>query len=660
VTTQPETTVHDPPGTEPSGVLVVDDRTENLFALAAVVEPLGVRITTATSGEAALRCLLRDDFALILLDVRMPGLDGFATASMIKKHPRTAGIPIIFLTAFDEHFEHVQQGYSSGAVDYIVKPFDPWVLRSKVQVFLDLHRKTRQLELQTAQLSAHVEQLRASRAALADAERMAQLGGWEVDVPADRIIGSDQTRRIFGWPLDDPLPPASTILQQLRLPGGIDSSSLLKVEHRLSMEAQLVRLDGDVRRVVINAEPHAEPRVGRRRIVGTIQDVTEQRAARQALSKATRELQHERELVHLLQASMAPPTLPEIAELEVAACYRPADSGLAGGDWYDLIPLPGGDVLLVIGDVAGHGVPAASSMSQIRTALRVTAFNQPDPAAILQEAQRYLASSVTGTFATVLIGRLDPSTGICRLASAGHLPPVCRQGDHAAVAWMPVGPPLGTGIETPYEEATVEVAPGGSLVLYTDGLIERRGELLDDGLARLQQCVGAAAGNSWDLVDHVTRSLCDDSEVTDDIALLVVRRRALSDSFTLSTTANVDQLSSIRASVKRWLVANGVEPPQVADLVLAVGELAANACIHAYPPMSAGPVRLEGKLEGETIRVQVSDDGRWSNRTAVDGGRGLSLIRALGVELSVDTQGPGTTAVITSKVTRAVPTEARS
>jgi serine phosphatase RsbU (regulator of sigma subunit)/CheY-like chemotaxis protein/anti-sigma regulatory factor (Ser/Thr protein kinase) len=653
VTTNTAAPVEDPPGTEPSGVLVVDDRPENLFALEAVVEPLGVRVTTAPSGEDALRALLRDDFALILLDVRMPGLDGFATASMIKKHPRTAGIPIIFLTAFDEHFEHVLQGYSSGAVDYIVKPFDPWVLRSKVQVFLDLHRKTRQLERQAAQLSAHVEQLRASRAALADAERMAQLGGWEIDITADRIVVSDQAHRIFGWPLDDPLPPASTILKQLRLPGSTDSSSLLAVDGRLSLEAQLVRPDGDLRKVVLNAEPHNNGHLGGPRIVGTIQDVTEQRAARQALSEATRELQHERELVHLLQASMAPPTLPEIAELEVAACYRPADSGLAGGDWYDVIPLSDGDVLLVIGDVAGHGVPAASSMSQIRTALRVIAFSQPDPATIMRDAQRYLATSVPGAFATVLIGRLNPSTGVCRLASAGHLPPVCHHDGEARVTWMPVGPPLGIRMETPYEEAIVEVAPGSSLVLYTDGLVERRGELLDEGLARLERSVEAASGSTWDLVNHVTRTLCDESEATDDIAMLVVRRRDRADTFSLSTTADVEQLSSIRASVRRWLSSCGMDRAQVADLVLAVGELVANACIHAYPPLAAGPVRLEGELVGDSIRMKVSDEGRWSNRTAVDGGRGLSLIRRLGMELSVHTEGPGTTAVVTTDIVRA-------
>ena len=118
-------------------ILVVDDRRENLLALEAVLEPLGVPISCAESGEDALRELLRDEFALILLDVQMPGLSGFATAELIKRHPRTAHIPIIFLTAFDERLDDVARGYSSGAVDYIVKPFDPWTLLSKVRVFLE-------------------------------------------------------------------------------------------------------------------------------------------------------------------------------------------------------------------------------------------------------------------------------------------------------------------------------------------------------------------------------------------------------------------------------------------------------------------------------------------------------------------------------------------
>ena len=126
-------------------ILLVDDQVENLLALEAVLEPLGLRLVRAESGEDALARLLREDFALILLDVQMPGMDGFQTASFIKRRDKTRHIPIIFLTALSKELHHVFRGYSAGAVDYVVKPFDPMVLRSKVQVFVDLYRKERAL-----------------------------------------------------------------------------------------------------------------------------------------------------------------------------------------------------------------------------------------------------------------------------------------------------------------------------------------------------------------------------------------------------------------------------------------------------------------------------------------------------------------------------------
>ena len=124
-------------------VLLVDDRRENLLALEAVLEPLPCRCISVTSGEEALKALLQDDFAVVLLDVQMPGLDGFETAELIKGRERTSAVPIIFVTAISKERSHVYRGYFAGAVDYVFKPYDPAVLRSKVAVFLELDAKTR-------------------------------------------------------------------------------------------------------------------------------------------------------------------------------------------------------------------------------------------------------------------------------------------------------------------------------------------------------------------------------------------------------------------------------------------------------------------------------------------------------------------------------------
>jgi CheY-like chemotaxis protein len=144
---------------EPARILLVDDRPDNLLALEAILASLGQTLVRASSGEDALKALLADDYAVILLDVQMPGMDGFETAAHIKRRERTRDIPIIFLTAINREPQHAFRGYSTGAVDYLAKPFDPWVLRAKVAVFVDLHRKNRQLRRQAELLAERMSGL---------------------------------------------------------------------------------------------------------------------------------------------------------------------------------------------------------------------------------------------------------------------------------------------------------------------------------------------------------------------------------------------------------------------------------------------------------------------------------------------------------------------
>ncbi|QKW09536.1 response regulator [Streptomyces sp. NA04227] len=138
-------------------ILLVDDRPENLLALEAILSALDQTLVRASSGEEALKALLTDDFAVILLDVQMPGMDGFETAAHIKRRERTRDIPIIFLTAINHGPHHTFRGYAAGAVDYISKPFDPWVLRAKVSVFVELYMKNCQLREQAALLRLQIE-----------------------------------------------------------------------------------------------------------------------------------------------------------------------------------------------------------------------------------------------------------------------------------------------------------------------------------------------------------------------------------------------------------------------------------------------------------------------------------------------------------------------
>jgi len=143
--------------TNKARILLVDDRGENLVALEAILSSLNQVLVPVRSGEEALKALLVDEFAVILLDVVMPGMDGFETAAHIKRRPKTRDVPIIFLTAASAEPDHAFRGYAAGAVDYISKPFDPWVLRAKVSVFVELYAKNRQLREQAELLRSRLD-----------------------------------------------------------------------------------------------------------------------------------------------------------------------------------------------------------------------------------------------------------------------------------------------------------------------------------------------------------------------------------------------------------------------------------------------------------------------------------------------------------------------
>lgn len=196
------------PGT--AKILLVDDRPANLVALEAILGSLNETLVRAGSGEDALRALLHDDFALILLDAQMPGMDGFETATRIKARERTKDVPIIFLTAndFDTHLAY--RGYATGAADFLAKPFDPWLLRAKVQVFVDLWHASRKLSTQADLLRRSLDQ-RTTQPGRVDVDVVTDLRSRlagveeavaELDTGGDMGPGGDARRRL-GKRLDD-------------------------------------------------------------------------------------------------------------------------------------------------------------------------------------------------------------------------------------------------------------------------------------------------------------------------------------------------------------------------------------------------------------------------------------------------------------------------
>ncbi|MEW2545509.1 response regulator [Streptomyces sp. NPDC047002] len=183
-------------------ILLVDDRPENLLALEAILSALDQTLVRASSGEEALKALLTDDFAVILLDVQMPGMDGFETAAHIKRRERTRDIPIIFLTAINHGPHHTFRGYAAGAVDYISKPFDPWVLRAKVSVFVELYMKN-------CQLKEQAELLRLQLAG-ADEAKEQEPAGLLAELSA-RLAAVEEQAEALSKQLDDDAADASAV-----------------------------------------------------------------------------------------------------------------------------------------------------------------------------------------------------------------------------------------------------------------------------------------------------------------------------------------------------------------------------------------------------------------------------------------------------------------
>ncbi|OIV37348.1 protein kinase [Mangrovactinospora gilvigrisea] len=369
--------------------------------------------------------------------------------------------------------------------------------------------------------------------------------------------------------------------------------------------------------------------------------------------------EHERAL--LLQRSLLPPGRPAASGLSIACRYLPGSTASeVGGDWFDVIPLPGHRTALVVGDVMGRGLRAAVSMGQLRTAVRTLAMLDLEPAevlAALDEIARGLADPPTLPgparggdagggpsrpaqenpedlseiyLATCVYAVYDPVTRRCTFANAGHLPPVVvRPDDPPLMLDLPSGLPLGVGAGgEPFEEVDIELPDGALLALYTDGLVESRNHALEDGLNLLRRSLAAPARDLEDVCDHVLGAL-HPHHGEDDTALLMARIDALADDavgdWTLPPQA--PSVSKARELTRVWLSERGLDDlVDVAELL--VSELVTNALRHGY-----GDIRLR-LLRDRSIVCEVWDSAlaqpRQRRARATDeGGRGLQLVGML-------------------------------
>ncbi|MFF3675797.1 SpoIIE family protein phosphatase [Streptomyces sp. NPDC002120] len=381
------------------------------------------------------------------------------------------------------------------------------------------------------------------------------------------------------------------------------------------------------------AEAGTEPEVHTGVLIH-LADVTDHAEAVERLRASER---RQREAAVTLQRSLLPQELEQPDDLRVAATYQPGGTEAAvGGDWYDVITLGAGRTALVIGDVMGRGVRAAAVMGQLRTAVRAYARLDLPPHEVLQLLDGLAAEIDASQIATCVYAVHDPNEGLLAYASAGHLPILVRDEDGTVRrAADPTGPPLGTGGWL-HTSGTIALGPGSTAVLYTDGLVERRGEDIDEGVAALERALSGAQGTPAVICDRLMRALGVDADHDDDVAVMVLQQPARTGADAeLFHNAALELLGGIEAAPRARAFAQGVLaswrfPVELCDLgVLAASELVANSLQHGTPPMRLRLRRTDRRL---IIEVTDGDDHLPRRRRAEPGdetGRGISIVATI-------------------------------
>ncbi|MEW2161387.1 SpoIIE family protein phosphatase [Streptomyces sp. NPDC007084] len=363
-------------------------------------------------------------------------------------------------------------------------------------------------------------------------------------------------------------------------------------------------------------------------------DVTDHAEAAERLRASER---RQRETAVTLQRSLLPQELEEPDDLRIAATYLPGGTEAAvGGDWYDVITLGGGRTALVIGDVMGRGVRAAAVMGQLRTAVRAYARLDLPPHEVLQLLDGLATEIDANQIATCVYAVHDPNEGRLVYASAGHLPILVRNEDGTTARGdEPTGPPLGTGgwIHT---SGSVPLGPGSTAVLYTDGLVERRDEDLDEGIASLERALAGATGTPQVICDRLVRAAGVTAEHDDDVAVLVLQHPSRTGhDGELFRNAALELLGGVEATPRARAFASGVLtswrfPAELHDLgVLAASELVANSLQHGTPPMRLRLRRTDRRL---IVEVTDGDDHLPRRRRAEpadEAGRGIAIVATI-------------------------------
>ncbi|TDQ00941.1 SpoIIE family protein phosphatase [Labedaea rhizosphaerae] len=752
-------------------VLIADDNADMRDYLTRLLAP-GYAVTAVGDGQALLDRARTDLPDLVISDIMMPKVDGLAALAALRASPRTAGIPVVLLSARAGQ-EAAVAGLRAGADDYLVKPFSSVELLARVRTTIELSRlRNRQNEWRTAMVDSLQEgffvcrgdgtvievnaafdtilgfgpeglpyrvrhpwlpdaesepeaeqQARTAFATLLEAPsgtitvpvthrdrhrvwvRVTFSRTFDPDTGEQLIVGTfrDITAEHYAVQREGALSALGWRLVSAGSLGGALAGAMAEFRalwHAKRVLAATYVTRGGAPTAVYAGEGDSEPadRVwadvapdlreaadrlrdrpfqlpvslysehgdltgitidhplgrlvlvvdlgGRRRFSREDETLLALLAGHlaQGLRRA-QEIDQQRETALALQhAILGPAHLPP----RFAVHYEPASPPLEiGGDWYDVVTLTDGRIGIVVGDCVGHGLAAATVMGQLRSACHAMLLHTADPAGTLTALDGFARDIEDAWCTSVFCAVLDPVAAELVYSNAGHPPGLVAKNDGVIeVLTAGHGAVLGVVGKNSRSNARTDIGDAAALLLYTDGLVERRGRPFDAGVDQASALLAEhRARPAHEIADLIMTAMAPRDGFTDDVAMLVVRpptplRRTFH--------AAPDEVGAARGVLRAWLADNEVPHQQAEDVLLAVGEACTNSVEHAYPPdrPDTADFTIEGKITGRDLTISVADHGAWRKPDpAADPfrGRGIVLMRAVMDEVELGQTTDGTT-----------------
>ncbi len=672
-------------------VLIADDNADMRAHLERVLSARW-RTVLVNDGLAAIEAIrkLRPD--VVVTDVMMPRLDGFELVEEIRADPTLTATPVLMLSA-RAGADAVSEGFAGGADDYLPKPFRSQDLIDRVAARLSAKARERasrrtidaraQQALGFAQLEAALQAADTSMS-IVQALQGAEFVTGEPPIICVGLLDVDakNVRFDYGAPvppeirdryhiasMDTPIVPVDVIKsgQPMVITDTLNLGS--RYRHVVGETAEAVRscisqplrgMDGKI--VGSLGMLWSRPREFEPAEIDWATQVA--RITESAIDRI-RNVQREHRIAIDFQDHLLDLDHGSTAAV-VAAVYQPGGEAMrVGGDWYLVMPLEQpGQLAISVGDVVGHGLPAAIAMSRLRAGVAASALTDADPGAVLANLDLYAAKVPGARCATVSYAVIDDGTdpntgdGVARVSysCAGHPYPLLVTPDQPPVFLSEGRRPPVAAWETPLKPNTAvhELPTGSVILLYTDGLIERPGEALDDGFARLQ---GAAAYRAdlpvGDLCDELLERMAPPGGYTDDVVLLAVRPcHSSACSFATVVSASLDNIAEARHRLRDWLSGVDIDPRRESDVLLATGEAVTNAIEHGSGGDDTKTVSIEAFVRGRTVIATVTDAGQWSGDSSAsqrsrERGRGLTMINGLADDAKTVRCAAGTRVTLT-------------